>query len=121
MTRISRPRLDPDPPPKKGAKPGPSRVTRQRRERLNRDAEYLALRDIYLEENPECVQCGKPATQVHHIVGGVAGRARSLLNSDTWLGVCSTECYETIASISWLGQSAIKAVMVKKTIERLRR
>ncbi len=102
----------PEPKPK-------ARVTRQRRARLNRDAEYLVLHDIYLEENPECVRCGKPATQIHHIVGGTAGRARSLLNSDTWLGVCSTVCHDKVDSLKLETQLKLKQINVKKTIERL--
>ncbi len=117
MTRINRPRSEPVTP---SEQPKPARVTRQRRKRLNRDAEYLVLRDIYLEQNPKCVLCGKPADQVHHIVGGTAGRARSLLNSDTWLGVCGI-CHDIISSMSPLAQSVVKAEEVKETIKRLRK
>ncbi len=108
------PVVDPD-------KPRPSRVTRQRRARLNRDAEYNAFRDLYLEQNPCCVLCDKPATQVHHIVGGVAGRGRSLLNPDTWLGVCGTECHELIEAQSKAVQVSLKQTAVRETIERLRK
>jgi len=88
---------------------------------MNEDQEYLALRDIFLEANPACVQCGKtPANQIHHICRGV-NRRRSLLNSDTWLGVCSTACHEALAALPVAVQVTIKQRSVKGTVERLRK
>lgn len=109
-------------PPPKAEKPKGRRVTRQRRERLNRDAEYLVLRDIYLQQNPLCVfrACGRPASEVHHVVRGTAGRSRSLLNSDTYLGVCH-EHHDAIEKLTPEQQIKLKQRTVRQTIERLRR
>lgn len=108
------PKADPD-------KPTPARVTRQRRDRLNRDAEYLFVHDIYLEENPTCVLCGKQAKQIHHVVRGDAGRARSLLNSDTWLGVCDSVCHDIVEKLPPENQIRLKQQSVAVTIRRLRK
>lgn len=119
MTRIQFPDRKPPPPQSEKKK---RRITRQRRERLDRDAEYLAMRDIYLEENPKCVRpkCGKRANQVHHIVRGTAGKVRSLLNSDSWLGVCSSECHDAVEKMTPDAQIKLKQRTVRATIERLR-
>jgi hypothetical protein len=77
------------------------------------------MRDIYLEENPSCVRCGRRARQVHHIAGGTAGRAASLLNSDTWLGVCSSECHEAVDRMTIEAQIRLKQKKVRETIKRL--
>jgi|GEM_PF-4651452 len=107
----------PTPPAQKGRR----KITRQRRKRLDRDAEYLVLRDIYLEENPVCAMCASwPSSQVHHVVRGTAGRARSLLNSDTWLGVCAN-CHDEVEKLTPAAQIKLKQKCVKETIERLRR
>ena len=111
-----KPRIPKPPAP---SQPKPARVTRQRRERLNRDAEYLVLRDIYLEENPCCVICPTDATEVHHICRGIY-RHRSLLNQDSWLGVCH-DCHEHVESMTVPQQIKLKLFTVKKTIERLRK
>lgn len=95
------------------------RLSRQRRDRLTTDEEYNALRDIYLEQNPACEMCGKPATEVHHIVCGTAGRAASLLNSNTWLGVCEA-CHRKCESLNWRTQMMQKLRSVRKTIEFLK-
>ena len=118
MTRIvnNRPHPEPGPVPRRSEKK--QRTSRQRRERQKRDAEYLVLRDIYLEENPRCAVCEGKAVEVHHIVCGVAGRARSLLNSDTWLGVCS-KCHEEVEGLHWLTQVELKQVAIKETVLRL--
>lgn len=91
--KVNRPRLDPNPAPKQGT--GPARVSRQRRERLNRDAEYNVTSDIFKEQNPECFYCGKKyepeapqGLQTDHIVSGTAGRAATLLNAETWNNGC---------------------------------
>lgn len=107
--------------PPSSAKPK-QRISRQRRKRLDRDAEYNAMRDIYLEQNPTCSYCwSRPSQQVHHIVRGVAGRARSLLNPDTWLGVCSVECHEAIERMTLREQIDLKKIAIDQTIERLRK
>lgn len=106
------------------AAPKPKRrVSRQRRERMDRDAEYLAVRDVYLESNPVCSRpgCGRAAVSVHHIVRGTAGRSRSLLNADTYLGVCSDECHDAIEKMTPDAQIKLKQRTVRATIERLRR
>lgn len=102
-------------------KPKPARVTRQRRDRLNRDAEYLVIHDIYLEENKTCVLCGQRATQIHHIVRGTAGKARSLLNPNTWLEVCSQECHDKVEKLSPEQQIRLKQRKVREAIVRLRK
>jgi hypothetical protein len=96
------------------------RTSRQKRERQTRDEEYLALRDIYLEENPTCVNCALQASEVHHIISGTAGRARSLLNPNTWLGVCNG-CHRLVEKMSVLRQFTLKCEDVCRTIERLRK
>jgi hypothetical protein len=99
------------------------RISRQRRKRLDKDAEYTALMDIYLEQNPICAApyCYKQSTAIHHIVRGTAGRARSLLNTNTWLGVCGDECHDQLERLSWCEQVEIKQSEVRMTIERLRK
>lgn len=103
-----------------GEKRGPA-ISRQKRRKLNRDQEYLAMQAIYLEENTACANCGNRATQVHHIVCGTAGRARSLLNVDTWLGVCDVQCHEAIEAMSVAQQVAVKQAVVAREVERLRK
>lgn len=95
------------------------RITRQRRARMDRDAEYLALEDIYLEENPSCVNCPDYAKQVHHICRGPAGRAASLLNQDTWLGVCGDVCHAEVDALPLEDQIRMKQFQVLETINRL--
>lgn len=87
------------------------------------EAAYTTLRAVYLEENPICTRpgCMKDANQIHHIVRGTAGKARSRLNSDTWLGVCSDECHGFIDSLHPDLQKALKEMSVRATIERLRK
>jgi hypothetical protein len=114
---LAQDRKPPAPQPKKLKQ----RISRQRRKRLDRDAIYLALRDIYLEENPTCMIgiCQSPATEVHHICSGTAGRAASLLNQDTWLGVCH-DCHDWIESKPIWQQIEFKIEAVRETIRRLR-
>lgn len=87
------------------------------------EAAYSTLRAVYLEENQKCTRpgCIKDATQIHHVVSGTAGKARSRLNQDTWLGVCSDECHNAIAGLPPELQIIIKQHSVARTIERLRR
>lgn len=118
------------PPAVDPAKPKPSRYSRQKRNSRNgqdrgqRDTEYLVLRDIYLEENPECdyqkCQGSGRANQVHHICRG-NDKAKSLLNQNTWLGACCQECHDAIEKLTPAQQIKIKQQRVRSTIERLRR
>lgn len=99
-------------------KSGPPRLTKQRRKRMSRDEEYRTLAEIYLVENPQCVLCGGVASQVHHVCSGIAGRAASLLNSDTWLGVCAN-CHTTIEHYPKRIQRLLKQDQVREAMERL--
>jgi hypothetical protein len=96
------------------------RISRQRRKTMNATAEYNAMRDIYLKENPNCCMCVSPATQVHHIVSGTAGRARSLLNPNTWLGVCA-DCHGLVAEFAVRYQRVIKCEDVLRAIKEAQR
>lgn len=87
---------------------------------MDKDAQYNAIRDVYLEENKTCVCCGDWATQVHHIVRGTGGRARSLLNMDTWLGVCGP-CHDKVEKLpTWL-QVAYKHHAVTEAVAECQR
>ena len=113
--------INPDhrkPPVNPPAKKPKQRISRQRRKRLDRDAEYNAMRDIYLEENPECFACFDDATQVHHICSGVAGRAASLLNPDTWLPCCQN-CHDKLEGTELYKQIIMKKKFAGDTINRL--
>jgi hypothetical protein len=107
--------------PPKADKPGRG-LTRQRRERLNDDAFYLVLRDAYLAANPQCARpgCVRPSKGIHHICSGTAGKAASLLNTNTWLEYCGEDCHEFIERLPWELQKALKALRVQETIDRLR-
>jgi hypothetical protein len=109
-------------PPPKAAKPKGRRVSRQRRERLNDDAFYLVLHDAYLAANPICTRpgCVRPSRFIHHICSGTAGKAASLLNTNTWLEYCDEECHEFIECLPFELQRALKALRVQETIDRLR-
>lgn len=114
MSRIdSNFRKPPAPQPAK-----PKRLSRQKRKRMAEDAEYNAMRDIYLEENPSCVYCGQQSTQVHHIVRG-KDRRKGLRNPSGWLEVCGV-CHDLVEKLSWEIQACIKQNAVLRTIERLR-
>lgn len=71
------------------------RYTRQRAERLSKDATYREVAAIYKSENPYCFFCGEetPALQTDHLCSGVAGRASSLLDFETWINQCP-RCHE---------------------------
>lgn len=77
----------PIPVKRKAAKPLKQRISRQRRKRLDKDAEYLATRDIHLENNPDCPECGRPATRFHHFCNA-ADKGTSLTNTDMGMGGC---------------------------------
>jgi 5-methylcytosine-specific restriction endonuclease McrA len=115
MASMIDPKIRKPTPPEKRPK---QRISRQRRKTMDRTAEYNAMRDIYLEENPRCYMCHREATQVHHIVRGTAGRARSLRNTNAWLGLCQN-CHEIIPRYSLQLQSLMKQDEVRETIERL--
>lgn len=114
-------RIDPNirkPPAASETKAKPTRISKQKRERMNRDQEYNACCEIYKDENQACIRCGMSLPlQTHHIVGGVAGRAASLLNFDTWANVCS-DCHEKQWPLE--EQVVAKVLHVVRTIERLR-
>jgi hypothetical protein len=105
--------------PEKPKKPGKG-LNRRTAARKKDDEIYLALRDVYLHENPRCAMCRGASQCVHHVVRGVAGRARSLLNSDTWLGLCNT-CHDAVERLPIAEQVKLKQSAVKATIERLRK
>jgi hypothetical protein len=102
--------------PKKLKRP----ISRQRMARMDRDAIYNAIRDVYLLENQKCAICPTDATEVHHIASGTAGRSRSLLNPNAWLGLCR-KCHECIPAYSIAEQIKLKQFDVKFNIERLRK
>lgn len=110
------------PPQKVERAPGKPKQTinRRKRERMDRDAEYLALLDCYLEENQSCVVCGKAAVEIHHICSGTAGRPISLRNQNTWLENCGTPCREKLDAMPFDEQVELKVKSVKETIARLR-
>jgi 5-methylcytosine-specific restriction endonuclease McrA len=95
------------------------RTSRQKRQRQTRDEQYLALRDIYLEENPACCSCGGAACEVHHICRGV-NRGKSLLNPDTWLSLCG-DCHRQMDKTTIAAQVRLKESAVRYAIERLRK
>lgn len=116
-------RIDPSlrkPPRPEDVKPKPARISRQKIKRMTSTAEYNALRDIYLEQNPECAICGRASNQLHHICRGVH-RAGSLRNTDTVLAVCSIEHHDQLERMTVEQQIKLKQKMVRETIERLRR
>lgn len=131
MTRINdqRPLPQPGPIPRKDGStiPKPPRWNRakskksaQRKEREHRDAEYNAMADLYLIANPRCVNCPNPSRIVHHIVRGVAGRAKSLLNPNAWLEVCSDQCHDEVERLTVEAQTELKKLCIERTIRRLR-
>lgn len=95
------------------------RLRRRTAKRRTADDEYNALRDIYLRENPDCAVCTCRAVQIHHIVRGNAGRAASLCNPLTWIGVCDN-CHDLMHSTSVAYQEAILFGQIGRTINRLR-
>ena len=52
------------------------------------DRDWQELRRRHLEENPDCVECGDPATQVDHKVPIAAGGAR--LDPANLQSMCTT-------------------------------
>lgn len=120
MTRIHNPRSEP--PPRTSRKPV---VSRQKRARLDANARYLADHDEFLEHNPVCAAhlagwagCpSRPANQVHHICRGIH-RAKTLLNQNTWLQACSTECHDWLEKLPVAVQQQIKHLTTDAAIER---
>ncbi len=118
MTRISNTRPEPPQGPVPRRQEHKPRITRQRAKRMSEDAEYNAVRDVYLRENPQCCWCLKPASQVHHIAGGIH-RRKSLANPDTWLPVCDV-CHEYIAAQPVKLQCLIKHMATDAAVGRCR-
>ncbi len=121
MTRVDPGRWQPPNP--KDIEPRKAIITRQKRKAMTDEQEYNAVRDIYLEENPICAypKCGRPANQVHHIVRGTAGKARSRKNPNTFLGACSEKHHDLIEKMTPEKQIKLKLKTVRETIERLRK
>lgn len=70
-----------------------TRIRRFSKKRAKQNAEYLKLRNKYLEDHTICEVCNeRAATQIHHR----AGRLNSLLcNVEFFLGTCF-ECHAFI-------------------------
>jgi hypothetical protein len=68
-------------------------ISRQRMERMDKDAIYNAIGDVMKEENPVCYYCDTPMPpselQSDHIASGIGGRAKSLLNFETINNSCA--------------------------------
>lgn len=88
------------------------------KKRAAANKEYSKVREVYLRENPECCYCRLPATEIHHLCSG-GSRAKSLVNSDTWMGLCNS-CHLAIQQGPILEQVATKVEHVLRTICRLR-
>jgi 5-methylcytosine-specific restriction endonuclease McrA len=108
-------RKPPGEPPQKPKRP----LSRQKLKTMDRTAVYNAIRDVYLEENPKCCSCGCAACEVHHICRG-ANRGRSLLNVDTWLGLCG-DCHRQMDNTTLEAQIRLKLSAVRYAIGRLRK
>jgi 5-methylcytosine-specific restriction endonuclease McrA len=115
MASEFRPNRRPPVPQEKPKRP----ISRQKLKTMDRTAIYNAIRDVYLEENPACCSCGLPSSEVHHICRGV-NRGRSLLNVDTWLGLCG-ECHRQMDNATHEAQVRLKERAIRYAIERLRR
>ena len=109
----------PRPAPPQGSGAKKPKLTRQRRKTISEDAEYNALRDIYLEQNPLCMWCRGQATEVHHILRGKY-RRHGLRNPLTWLAVCR-RCHDVVDGFNWDIQASIQHLACLRTIERLRK
>lgn len=60
-------------------------TTPQQRRRRRNIALYLRKRERFLLENPWCVRCGAPSTELHHARGRVG---TDLLDEDTFRAMC---------------------------------
>lgn len=94
----------------------PLRRVNPKRAKANR--EYAKIRAVYLRENPECGWCCNKASEIHHLCSG-GSRAKSLVNSDTWLGLCG-QCHEELQAAPIVSQVYVKVRQVIATINRLR-
>ena len=88
------------------------------KKRAAANKEYAKIREVYLRENPCCACCIREATEIHHLCSG-GSRAKSLVNSDTWRGVCE-RCHPLIQHAKTEEQVAIKVENILRTINRLR-
>jgi hypothetical protein len=98
-----------------------AKTSRKKLSKQTQNETYLTLKQLYLQENPKCARpgCLHNAQFIHHVCRGTA-RGGSLLNTDTWLGVCSDECHDYIERLHYSLQSMLKQDCVRETIERLR-
>ncbi len=120
MASMVKPRKQYEPPPKpdkarKGLRFAPTK------ERAKDNREYAVLRKLYLSLNPHCsiAECLKYAVEIHHVCSGTAGRAATLLNTDTWVGCC-VQHHSLIESWPLSVQAAVKAAAVMRTIDKLK-
>lgn len=60
-------------------------TTPQQRRRRRNIALYLKKRDEHLANNPWCVRCGGPASELHHARGRVGA---DLLDESTFRSMC---------------------------------
>jgi 5-methylcytosine-specific restriction protein A len=59
------------------------------------DAEWKRTRDAYLERNPACERCGRPATEVHHRLALRFGGER--LDSANLVSMCRS-CHQGLTN-----------------------
>jgi hypothetical protein len=119
MASMVKPRKQYEPPPK--ADKDRKRLRPATKERAKDNREYAVLRELYLSLNPDCVieECTREAIEIHHVCSGTAGRAATLLNSDTWLACC-THHHQVLEALPLSVQAAVKAAAVARTINRLK-
>lgn len=95
------------------------RLTKQRRERMSDDQTYNQVAAIYKAEHPYCMFCGEESANLatDHICRGVAGRASSLLDFDTWINQCP-QCHEKSQAVEVKVLAKLRNVIV--AVERHR-
>jgi len=59
-----------------------------------RSGKWRAVRNSYIEAHPNCERCGKPATDVHHVIPFAVGGPE--LDPDNLMALCD-ECHATEA------------------------
>lgn len=119
MASMVKPRAQYSPPPKPDK--DRKRMRPNTKERAKDNREYGVLRELYLSLNPDCVieECQRPALEIHHVCSGTAGKAATLLNTDTWLGCC-TNHHAILEALPLSVQADVKAGAVRRTIDRLK-